>query len=207
MIRKPKSSCQNNLANIRDDLGYTQKQMGEILGVSERMIQKYESNQYNLPIEKAFFLSNEYNYSLDWIYCNRKPYINKEYIPCFQCENNKFVMDIRNFITCSNDLIHIVIPDNYWNYIKKLNKVMSSNISNEEKNREKKKLSKIFLENNNKNWKFSVDINQFCSYLIFDDKETPFVDDNNIKKKKVTKSQIKEAEKFLKELLETDNNE
>lgn len=28
MIRKPKSSCQNNLANIRDDLGYTQKQMG-----------------------------------------------------------------------------------------------------------------------------------------------------------------------------------
>lgn len=41
MIRKPKSSCQNNLANIRDDLGYTQKQMGEILGVSERMIQKY----------------------------------------------------------------------------------------------------------------------------------------------------------------------
>ena len=43
MIRKPKSSCQNNLANIRDDLGYTQKQMGEILGVSERMIQKYES--------------------------------------------------------------------------------------------------------------------------------------------------------------------
>ncbi len=116
-------------------------------------------------------------------------------------------MDIRNFITCSNDLIHIVIPDNYWNYIKKLNKVMSSNISNEEKNREKKKLSKIFLENNNKNWKFSVDINQFCSYLIFDDKETPFVDDDNIKKKKVTKSQIKEAEKFLKELLETDNNE
>lgn len=55
MIRKPKSACQNNLANIRDDLGYTQKQMGEILGVSERMIQKYESNQYNLPIEKAFF--------------------------------------------------------------------------------------------------------------------------------------------------------
>ena len=45
MIKKPKSPCQNNLANIRDDLGYTQKQMGEILGVSERMIQKYESNQ------------------------------------------------------------------------------------------------------------------------------------------------------------------
>lgn len=207
MIKKPKSPCQNNLANIRDDLGYTQKQMGEILGVSERMIQKYESNQYNLPIEKAVYLSNAYNYSLDWIYCKRKPHENKKYIPCFQCENNKFVMDILNFITCSNDLIHIVIPDNYWNYIKDLNKVMSSNISNDEKNREKKKLSKIFLENNNKIWKFSVDINQFCSYLIFDDKEIPFVDAANIKKEKVTESQIKEAKKFLKELLETDNNE
>lgn len=207
MSKKPESSCQNNLANIRDDLGYTQKQMGEILGVSTRMIQKYESYQYNLPIEKAIFLSNKYNYSLDWIYCNRDPYRNKEYIPCYQCENNKFVMDIRNFITRSNDLIHIVIPDNYWNYIKKLNKVMSSNISNVEKNIEKKKLSEKFLENNNKNWKFSIDYKKFYSYLIFDDKEIPFVDDDNIKKKKVTESQIKEAEKFLNELLETDNNE
>ena len=60
MSKKPESSCQNNLANIRDDLGYTQKQMGEIFGVSTRMIQKYESYQYNLPIEKAIFLSNSH---------------------------------------------------------------------------------------------------------------------------------------------------
>ena len=56
MIRKPKSSCQNNLANIRDDLGYTQKQMGEILGVSERMIQKYENNE-------VYMAANDYGYT------------------------------------------------------------------------------------------------------------------------------------------------
>lgn len=59
-----------NLLELREELQLTQKQLAEILDVSERMIGYYETGVVTLPIDKAILLCQKYNYTLDWIYCH-----------------------------------------------------------------------------------------------------------------------------------------
>jgi len=55
MTNKMKTIYPNNLLSIREQQHLTQKQMGEILGVGERMISNYETGVYNLPLDKAAY--------------------------------------------------------------------------------------------------------------------------------------------------------
>ena len=68
MYNKVKEIYPCNLLELRKNLGLTQKELGEILGVSERMICNYETGEITLPIDKAIILSQRWNYTLDWIY-------------------------------------------------------------------------------------------------------------------------------------------
>ena len=98
----------NNLLNIRTELGLSQNEMGEILGVSTRMICNYEIGTSNLPPDKAMILSTKFNYSFSYIYADKtKQPVNSD----------SFMIDIRKTITCDNDNVYFTITDNHWNYL------------------------------------------------------------------------------------------
>ena len=68
MANKEKKIISNNLLKIREELNYTQQELGQILDVSERMICYYETGLSSLPIDKAVLIRKKWNYSLGWIY-------------------------------------------------------------------------------------------------------------------------------------------
>jgi transcriptional regulator with XRE-family HTH domain len=49
-----------NLKGLRMAFGYSQKQIGRILGVSFQQVQKYESGVNRLPVEKLYRLQKLY---------------------------------------------------------------------------------------------------------------------------------------------------
>lgn len=106
----------NNLVAIRKEHDLSQKDLGEILGVSYRQICNYETGERSLTIDKAMILSNKFNYSLDWIY-NRSE----------SCkEINTFKVDIRKFLSCDDDNVYLTIPENFWDYIHKISDIEGS---------------------------------------------------------------------------------
>ena len=88
MANKYKKIFKSNLLSIREELGYTQKQMAKKLKVDEKTIRNYEYFETNFPLESAIFLSKTYGYTLDWIYCNfpTQKYVSNE-------ENKKHLID------------------------------------------------------------------------------------------------------------------
>ncbi len=50
-----------NLRAIREQYGYSQKKIGEILQVTFQQIQKYERGQSRIPVEKLYLLHKFYN--------------------------------------------------------------------------------------------------------------------------------------------------
>lgn len=107
---------------LRENLGLTQKELGEILGVSERMVCNYETEETTLPLDKAMILSKKYNYTLDWIYCHPANSSNVSPAVHTEKEHPKFFVDIREFISYSNNSLHFTFPDYYMEYIRFLYK-------------------------------------------------------------------------------------
>ena len=68
MAHKVKDIIESNIYEIRAEQNLTQEELGELLGVSVRMIQSYEAGQTTLPLDKAMYLCEKWNYSLDQIY-------------------------------------------------------------------------------------------------------------------------------------------
>lgn len=126
--RKERHPC--NLLKLREELKLTQKQLGEILEVSERMICNYETGEITLPIDKALVLSKKYGYSLDWIYLVPVNAPSEKVVGY-----TKFIVDIRHFLSFSNDSVLFTIPNYYWEYIKKRNAITSSKSLDEDKKR------------------------------------------------------------------------
>ena len=56
-----------NIRNLRIDRGYTQKQIGEYLGISQNTYSQYEIGILNYPVEVIVKLALFYNVSADYL--------------------------------------------------------------------------------------------------------------------------------------------
>lgn len=203
MANKIKEIYPNNLLTIREDLGYTQHEMGNILDVSDRMICNYETGESNLPIDKAILLSQKYNYSLDWIYKISRTQATNISIQENPTQLDKFVVDIRDFISFSNNMYHLNFPDNYQKYISEINTIFSSNKTENEKKRLKAELDGNYKKTNKGNivWRVSIPTDEIPSYIHFDSSFIPFANTNNDSEYEPTDEQLADAKSFLEELL------
>ncbi len=205
MANKIKDIIPNNLLKIREKHGYTQKEMSEILDVSERMICNYEIGESNLPIDKAVLLSKKYNYSLDWIYCNTQNNFDKIKFENYSEEENKnFLVDIRKFITISDNKITFSINNSYWKYLKKLKDIKNSYKTSKEQIREISELNGMYKSNDNTNitMNLSFAISDFVSMINFDNSSYVCCFDNDSNKDDITEDNIKEVTDFLKSLID-----
>lgn len=69
-----------NIRNLRIDNGYTQKQIGEYLGISQNTYSQYEIGILNYPIDVLIKLADLYNVSIDYLLGRtntKKPYPKK----------------------------------------------------------------------------------------------------------------------------------
>ena len=56
-----------NIRNLRIDSGYTQKQIGEYLGISQNAYSQYEIGVLNYPIDVLIKLADLYGVSIDYL--------------------------------------------------------------------------------------------------------------------------------------------
>ncbi|MBD5117263.1 MAG: helix-turn-helix transcriptional regulator [Ruminococcaceae bacterium] len=56
-----------NLRVIREDRGYTQKQVAEVLGTTQQYYSDYENGKREIPIRIYITLSKFYNVSIDYL--------------------------------------------------------------------------------------------------------------------------------------------
>lgn len=204
MGNKIKEIIKTNLLDIREDLGYTQKEMGEILKVSDKTIRNYEYFESNLPIESALILSKKFGYSLDWIYGN-SPDKKRDSEIVIPKQISNFIVDIRDFVSRYNGMIHFAFPDYYWNYIKQRNALSSSNLSKHEMEREIAKLDASYKKNSNCiYYRFSIPESEFSTFLLLDDSFIPYVDSatDSSEEHKPTEEEMREFETFLNSLLD-----
>lgn len=206
MANKRKKVVETNLQKIREDLGLNQKEMGDKLGVTGKTIRNYEYYVTNLPVQSAMELAITYGYSLDWIYIFsslKKTHSTENTKPKFITD--QFIVDIRDFISFSNETVHFSIPDYYWNYIKQRNAIFSSNLFDIEKKRKIMELNASYesISNENFYYRFSIPKSEFMSYLHFDNEFTPYLDSDTFSSEEheATEEQKKEVKDFFDSLL------
>lgn len=196
---KEKVSVKANTFEIRTELGYTQKEFGKILGVSDRAIQNYESLQpeYSLPIEKAMLIHDKWDYSLDQIYLD---FSRKNFF-------NKFNIDIRDFLSIEGESVVFSIPDYYWEYIREIKRINESDATPQEKIRLiKKQDSKYTGKTNSVIWRAEIPINDFLSFIKFGKDEIPFgSEEPETVYAEPTDEQLKMASDFLNEITKGDH--
>ena len=56
-----------NIRSLRIDNGYTQKQIGEYLGISQNTYSQYEIGVLNYPVDVIMKLADLYNVSTDYL--------------------------------------------------------------------------------------------------------------------------------------------
>lgn len=56
-----------NIRKLRIDRGYTQKQVGEYLGISQNTYSQYEIGVLNYPVDVVIRLANLYGVSTDYL--------------------------------------------------------------------------------------------------------------------------------------------
>lgn len=56
-----------NIRNLRIDRGYTQKQIGEYLGISQNTYSQYEIGVLNYPVDVLMKLADLYDVSIDYL--------------------------------------------------------------------------------------------------------------------------------------------
>ena len=56
-----------NIRSLRIDNGYTQKQIGEYLGISQNTYSQYEIGVLKYPVDVLMKLADLYNVSLDYL--------------------------------------------------------------------------------------------------------------------------------------------
>lgn len=208
MARKISEIYPCNLLELRKKLDLTQKKLGEILGVSERMISYYETGEKTLPIDRAIFLCKEYNCTLDWMYCNPTNAKSTVALSDKIEEYPKFIVDIRDFLSCCKDSVYFTIPNYYWEYMKRRNAITASKSPNGEKKRKIAELNGSYeiRESEQKYWRVSIKAKEFLSYLRFDSEFVPFADASDSSAKDPTKEQLEEATAFIKYLTEMNDD-
>ena len=56
-----------NIRKLRTDMGYTQKQIAEVLGVSQNTYSQYEIGVLNYPVDALMKLADFYSVSIDYL--------------------------------------------------------------------------------------------------------------------------------------------
>lgn len=56
-----------NIRNIREDRGYTQKQLAEVLETTQQYYSDYENGKRDIPIRVYIILAKFYNVSIDYL--------------------------------------------------------------------------------------------------------------------------------------------
>lgn len=56
-----------NIRSLRIDNGYTQKQIAELLGISQNTYSQYEIGVLNYPVDALMKLADFYNVSIDYL--------------------------------------------------------------------------------------------------------------------------------------------
>ena len=56
-----------NIRNLREDHDYRQRQLAEVLHVSQNTYSQYENNKRQIPLECLIALKNLYNISIDYL--------------------------------------------------------------------------------------------------------------------------------------------
>ena len=56
-----------NIRSLRIDNGYTQRQIAELLGISQNTYSQYEIGVLNYPIDALIKLADFYNVSIDYL--------------------------------------------------------------------------------------------------------------------------------------------
>ena len=67
----------NRIKEIREDKGYSQKDIAKLLNTTQQQYSKYELGIQIIPLEKINILANFYNTSIDYLIGRtdiRKPY-------------------------------------------------------------------------------------------------------------------------------------
>ncbi len=97
---------ENNLKACREELEMTQKELGNIFGVSDSTVRGWENAYDTIPLKKLVRFCNLYNYSLDYVVgFTRK---NKEYNHKIKIDNNligKNLKYLRNKLKLSQQKI------------------------------------------------------------------------------------------------------
>lgn len=203
MANKAKEKIKNNLLKIREDKKYTQKEMAELLNVSERQVCNYEIGETNLPIDKAMIISEKWNYSLDWIYCNTDlPKENRFFYNDFEHKN--FLVNIRDFFHIRENNILFSIPDNFLQYIKDVQKIRVSYDSSVEKDKMIAQLNGTYNPQNESGvfWEYSIPLTEFISRIHIGKYSSTYVSNEYMEYDKPTNEQYQEFESFLKEVLQ-----
>lgn len=56
-----------NIRSLRIDNGYTQRQIAELLGISQNTYSQYEIGVLNYPVDALIKLADFYNVSIDYL--------------------------------------------------------------------------------------------------------------------------------------------
>lgn len=184
----------NNLVDIRKEHEFSQKELGEILGVSSRQICNYETGERSLPIDKAMILSEKFNYSLDWIYSRTER----------KKEINTFKVDIRNFFSCDDDNVYLTIPKNFWDYIHTISEIEKSTNTQSAKSLLKFKAYSEYDKDNNDKIVFRITMpkEDFSAYIQSKDGLLPYSSEheNRIPKHRPTEEETKQIVDFFESL-------
>lgn len=177
MANKEKKIIPTNLLKIREELNYSQKELGGYLGVSERMVCNYETGESNLPIDKAIFISEKWNYSLNWIYCNCD--FSEIQMNSYK-EKPNFLEDIRHFFKLEGNQVVFSVPQYYWDYMFILNKINSSMATDNEKKRKIAELNASYRNANKTgiSMEYSIEKDKFVSMICLGDNFHPFASEN-----------------------------
>lgn len=62
-----KMTYYENLRNIREDRGYTQKQIAEVLETTQQYYSDYENGKRDIPIRVYIILAKFYGVSIDYL--------------------------------------------------------------------------------------------------------------------------------------------
>ena len=200
MSNTRKKIVSTNLFELRSQYELSQKELGQILGVTKKTISNYELEISNLPLESALILCKKYSCTLDWIYCHDSKNSasdskGKPFEP--------FIVDIRDFISFSNNEVHITLPYYYYNYIKKRHEIEASPCSHSERLHNIAALESEYDKHNTNGYcrRISIPASEFLSYLQFDDQYALYANSESSQEKEPTKEQLEEATSFIKELL------
>ena len=207
MANKQKKIIENNLEQIREELHLTKREMATLFKVNERMIYDYEHNETNLPIESAIYLSQEFNYSLDWIYNNKQNDYesddDKEQTYDFrkkfdmvnytEKECYSFLVDIRDYIHVADDFVKLSINKPYWEYMSKMYHINQENITEKEKSLKIARLNSKYVgsDMNEITWEITIPRSEFISKF----QSVPYISDINYMPP--TKKELEELNSFL----------